>query len=102
MGIFPEIKALYMVGTSNQSVPEMAIDKMAENIIKLPGSAHESRITCDSHSQRRSVNAGDATTRDRFKKAPGWVVRTCLKYWGFLCGWASEILHHQFWMFESL
>ena len=26
VGIFPEIKALYMVGTSNKSVPEMAID----------------------------------------------------------------------------
>ena len=26
VGIFPEIKALYMVGTSNRSVPEMASD----------------------------------------------------------------------------
>ena len=64
--------------------PKWPLTKWQKNIIKLPGSAHESRITCDSHSQRRSVNAGDATTRDRFKKAPGWVVRTCLKYGGFL------------------
>jgi hypothetical protein len=26
-GISPEIEALYMVGTSNESVPEMAIDR---------------------------------------------------------------------------
>ena len=26
VGIFPEIQALYMVGTSNESVPEMVVD----------------------------------------------------------------------------
>jgi hypothetical protein len=32
VGIFPEIYTLYMVGISNQSVPEMAIDHgMAQN-----------------------------------------------------------------------